>query len=50
MKDFFQLLIPTVSELFCMFLAFFIPFVLYRISGKLYEVGNPSWKHKEENE
>lgn len=38
--------VPSHLGLFCTFLAFFIPFVTYRINRKLHQEMDPPWKRE----
>ncbi len=40
--------LPSGLGLFCTFLAFFIPFIIHKISRKLYQNSNPPWKKEEQ--
>ncbi|MGJ9458420.1 hypothetical protein [Oceanobacillus sp. CF4.6] len=42
--------IPTTLGFVCTFLAFFVPYVTYKINQKLHKDGDPPWKKEDTNE
>lgn len=41
---------PTMLGLFCAFLAFFIPFIIYKINERLHKDADPPWKKQEKEQ
>ncbi|MFD1849608.1 hypothetical protein [Oceanobacillus bengalensis] len=39
--------IPTLPESLCIFLAFLVPYVTYKINQKLHQDMDPPWKQEE---
>lgn len=42
--------IPTMMGFFCMLLAFFVPFIIYKVNQKMHMDGDPPWKKEEQGE
>ncbi|WP_176330381.1 hypothetical protein [Oceanobacillus rekensis] len=40
--------LPSTLGFFCMFLAFFVPFVIYKVNQKMHADADPPWKKEEQ--
>lgn len=47
MIDIFVGFLPDKLVLTCAFIAFIVPYSIYKINRKLHEIGDPEWKKEE---
>lgn len=40
---------PTFIDFVCMFLAFFVPYITYKVNKKIHKMADPPWKKEEKS-